>query len=219
MPDTTVRDPHTLVFDRRGDIWFTAQGANVIGPLSVATGEVRLVRASVPGARPYGIMMDAADRPWIVLFGTNRIATVDPATFTLREFEIPRPAARPRRIAITSDGAVWYGDYAAGMLGRFDPRTERFEEWPLPGGPRSRPYAMTQDDRDRIWVFETGVQPNTLVGFDTRARRFLRASAVPSGGGTVRHTFFDPAARVLWFGTDAGTIGRAVLPPGPPVVP
>jgi len=219
MPDSTVRDPHTLVFDRRGDIWFTAQGANVVGRLTVATGEVRLVRFGAPHARPYGIMMDPQDRPWIVLFGTNRLATVDPATFVLREFVIPRPEARPRRIAITSDGAIWYGDYAAGMLGRFDPRTERFEEWPLPGGPSSRPYAVMQDDRDRIWVFETGAQPNTLVGFDARARHFLPSASVPSGGGTVRHMVFDQGGRALWFGTDAGTIGRAVLPPGQPGVP
>lgn len=219
MPDTTVRDPHTLVLDRNGDIWFTAQGANVIGRLRVTTGEVRVVRTSVPRARPYGIMMDPQDRPWIVLFGTNRLATVDPGTFALREFVIPRPEARPRRIAITSDGAIWYGDYAAGMLGRFDPRTEQFEEWPLPGGARSRPYAIMQDDRDRVWVFETGAQPNTLVGFDARSRRFLPSSAVPSGGGTVRHMYFDARTHDLWFGTDAGTIGRAVLPPGQPVVP
>ncbi len=219
MPDTTVRDPHTLVFDRRGDIWFTAQGANVIGHLRVATGEVRLARVSVPRARPYGIMMDPQDRPWIVLFGTNRLATVDPASFAVREFAIPRAEARPRRIAITSDGAIWYGDYAGGMLGRFDPRTERFEEWPLPGGPGSRPYAVLQDDRDRVWVFETGAQPNALVGFDARTRRFLPGATVPSGAGTVRHMVFDPASHALWFGTDAGTIGRAVLPAGQPVVP
>ena len=27
MPDPAARDPHTLVFDSRGDIWFTLQGA------------------------------------------------------------------------------------------------------------------------------------------------------------------------------------------------
>ena len=52
-----------------------------------------------------------------------------------------------------------------------------------------------------------------LVGFDTRSRRFLESRAVPSGGGTVRHMFFDPRTQVIWFGSDAGTIGRANLPP------
>lgn len=213
MPDSSIRDPHTLVFDRQGNIWFSAQGANVIGHFNTTTGAVRFVRAERPRSRPYGIMMDRNDRPWIVLFGTNRIATVDPATFTLREYDLPRAEARPRRIALTSDGAVWYGDYAGGMLGRLDPATGRVEEWPLPGGARSRPYAIMQDDQDRIWVFETGVQPNQLVGFDARTRTFLPARPIPSGGGTIRHVFFDQGSRAIWFGADVGTIGRAPVPP------
>jgi virginiamycin B lyase len=213
MPDSTIRDPHTMVFDRRGDIWFSAQSGNVVGKLTVATGAVRLVRVPTPRARPYGIMMDQQDRPWIVLFGTNKIATVDPASFVLREYTLPRPETRPRRIAITSDGAIWYGDYAAGYLGRLDPRTEQVQEWPLPGGATSRPYAVMNDDQDRVWVVEVGAQPNMFVGFDTRTRQFLPSRPVPSGGGVVRHMMFDPTSHAIWFGSDNGTIGRATLPP------
>jgi virginiamycin B lyase len=211
MPDTTVRDPHTLVFDGNGDIWFTAQGGNAVGKLSVATGEVRLINVPTPRARPYGIVVDSRNRPWIVLFGTNKLATVDPATMRLTEHALPRAEARPRRLSITSDGAVWYGDYAGGMLGRFDPATGRVEEWPLPGGAGSRPYAMTVDDRDRIWIVETGAQPNRFVVFDARARRFVASGPVPSGGGTVRHMVYDTATRAVWFGTDVNTVGRAEL--------
>jgi virginiamycin B lyase len=35
---------------------------------------------------------------------------------------------------------------------------------------------------------------------------------IPSSGGSLRHMVFDPKTRSLWFGTDANTIGRAVLP-------
>lgn len=212
MPDAAVRDPHTLVWDNRGDIWFTAQGGNGVGKLTVSTGEVRVVRVPTPRARPYGIKVDRTGRPWLVLFGTNKLATVDPKTFALTEYALPRSEARPRRLEITSDGAIWYGDYAAGMLGRFDPRTQKVEEWPLPGGPTARPYATALDDRDRIWIVETGAQPNRVVGFDTKTRRFLPGADVPSGGGTVRHMEFDARTRLIWFGTDANTIGRVQLP-------
>lgn len=215
MSDSAVRDPHTLVWDARGDIWFTAQGGNGIGKLTVATGQVRVVPLPTPRARPYGIKVDRTGRPWIVLFGTNKLATVDPQTFALTEYPLPRAATRPRRLEITSDGAVWYCDYAGGMLGRFDPRTQKVEEWPLPGGPTSRPYATALDDRGRIWIVETGSQPNRLIGFDTHTRQFLPGADVPSGGGTVRHMVFDVRTRVIWFGTDANTIGRAQLPNPP----
>jgi virginiamycin B lyase len=98
------------------------------------------------------------------------------------------------------------------MLGRFDPSTKKVEEWPLPGGPGARPYAVTVDDQDRIWVVETGSQPNRFVGFDTRAYRFLPGANVPSGGGSIRHMVYDAHTRAIWFGSDANTIGRVQLP-------
>ena len=215
MPDAAARDPHTLVADGRGSIWFTVQGGNRVGRLDTRTGQVRLVAVPTPRARPYGIVVDKSGRPWFDLFGSNKIGTIDPKTMALREYPLPNERTRPRRIALTSDGAVWYVDYTRGMLGRLDPRTGRVREWANPGGAGSLPYAMTVDDRDRLWFVETGAQPNRLVGFDPRAERFVVGSPIESGGGTVRHMTFDPGTGTIWFGTDAGTIGRAVVSPKP----
>jgi virginiamycin B lyase len=212
MPNGVPRDPHTLVWDRRGDIWFTAQGGNAVGKLTVATGAVQVIALPTPNARPYGIVIDAQNQPWIVLFGTNKLATVDPATMQLREIELPRAAIRPRRLVVTSDGRVWYGDYATGMLGRYDPQTGKVDEWALPGGARSRPYAMAVDQADRVWLVESGLDPNRLVGFDTKTAQFFAQTDIPSGAGTVRHMVFHAASRAIWFGTDNNTIGRAIVP-------
>ncbi len=209
MPDSSARDPHTLVFDRSGDIWFTVQFGNFVGKLATATGKVTLVKAPTPGSRPYGIVIDKDNRPWFDLFGTNKIGTVDPQSMVLKEYPLPNPQSRPRRIALTSDGAVWYVDYSVGALGRLDPRTSTIKEWPSPSGKSSLPYAMTVDDRDRIWLVETGPKPNLLVGFDTKAERYLPGAPIPSGGGTVRHMVFDPKTGLIWFGSDANTIGKA----------
>jgi virginiamycin B lyase len=212
MPDPGARDPHTLVFDGRGGIWFTMQGGNRVGHLEMATREVRVIEVPTERARPYGIVVAPDGRPWFTEFGSHKLATVDPATMELEEFDLPRDAARPRRLAMTTDGAVWYVDYAGGMLGRLDPETRAVREWPLPGGAESRPYAMAVDDRDRLWMFETGGDPNRLVGFDPQTEEFVSVTAVPSGGGTVRHAMFHAPTRTLWFGTDANTVGRAELP-------
>ena len=211
MPDPTVRDPHTLIFDQKGDIWFTAQGGNAIGRLTVSTGKVELVKVPTPNARPYGIKMDSKNRPWVVLFGTNKLATIDPATMQLREITLPRAEIRPRRIEITSDDKIFYGDYATGFLGRYDPASGKVDEWPLPGGTNSRPYATALDDEGRVWVVETS-RPNRFVAFDTKTLKFSEPAEVPSGGGTVRHMYYDAPTKSIWFGTDANTIGQAVLP-------
>ncbi|MFQ5889163.1 MAG: lyase [Gemmatimonadota bacterium] len=212
MPDPAARDPHTLVFDAAGDIWFTVQGGNFVGKLEVATGKVRLVPMPTPRSRPYGIVVDATGRPWFTEFGTNKLGTVDPVTMEITEVELPRGESRPRRLALTSDGRVWYVDYAGGYLGRLDPVSGEIREWSAPGGAGAGPYGMTVDDRDRVWFVESGPRPNRLVGFDTRAREFFSVTEIPSGGGTVRQLYFHPPSRVIWFGTDANTIGRARLP-------
>lgn len=212
LPDEAAGDPHTLIWDGTGNIWFTVQHGNFIGYLDVTTGAVRLVQVQTPNARPYGIVVDGRDQPWVVLFGSNRLATVDPKSFALREIPLPRTDARPRRLGVTTDGSVWYGDYAGGVLGRYRPGDGQFKEWPLPGGPGSWPYAVAVDDRDRIWLAETGIKPNRLVEFDAASEKFLASLAVPSGGDVIRHMVFHGSTRALWFGTDSGTIGRAQVP-------
>jgi virginiamycin B lyase len=220
MPDERARDPHTLIADSQGDMWFTVQGGNFIGKFWKETGEVRLVegpategRGGRPGSsRPYGIVMDSRDRPWIALFNTNLIGTVDPETFELETFELPE-GARPRRIGLTSDDTVWYVDYARGFLGRLDPESREVREFPMPGGEGSRPYGMAVDGDDRIWFVETGPKPNRFVGFDPENEDFFSVSEVESGGGSIRHMYFHEPSNTIWFGADANTVGRAVLPP------
>ena len=218
MPDPRARDPHTLIFDSQGDIWFTVQQGNFIGKLWKETGEIRLVESMVveggrsSSSRPYGIVVDSQDRPWIALFNTNHIGTVDPQTFELKTYELPENAL-PRRIGITSDDILWYGDWTRGTLGRLDPETGEAKEFPLPSGERGRPYALAVDDSDRIWLVESGVQPNRFVGFDPMTERVFSVTEIESGGGTVRHMYFDVETNSIWFGADTNTIGVAKLPP------
>jgi virginiamycin B lyase len=210
MPDSAARDPHTLVFGPDGTLWFSVQQGNYVGRLDTATGQVRLAKSPTEGSRPYGIVVTPDGRPWFTEFGSNRIATIDPATMRIREYTLPAPRARARRIALTDDGMVWYVDYTRGYLGRLDPATGEVREWPAPSGQRSLPYGMVADDENRLWFVETGVQPNQLVSFDPRTERFTTVTPIAqSGGGTVRHMFYDAGAGNIWFGTDANTIARA----------
>ena len=212
MPDRAARDPHTLVFDADQEhIWFTVQGGNFVGRLRIADRHVDLIPVPTDGARPYGIRVAANGAPWIVLLGTNKIATVDPASLALTEFEIPADGARPRRMEISTDGRIWYADYRRGYLGRYDPADGTFAEYALPSGDGSRPYGTAIDDRDRVWVVETGVSPNLMVGFDTRTEQVFSITPIPSGGGTVRHMDYHAGSRTVWFGADTSTIGRALV--------
>jgi virginiamycin B lyase len=209
MPKPDARDPHTLVFDQRGDIWFTVQQSNYVGRLKPASGKVDVIPVPTSNALPYGIEVDSKGRPWFNEFGSDKIAMIDPATLKITEHSLPNDRSRGRRIAITSDDRIWYVDYTRGYLGRLDPGTRQFKEWSLPGGSSALPYAMGRDNRDRIWLVETGSQPNRLVGFDPKTEKFFGITPIPSGGGTVRHMMYDKRSGQFWFGTDNNTIGRA----------
>ncbi len=215
IPDSTVRDPHTMVFDADGNIWFTAQQSNAVGHLDVNTGKFRIIRPPLSDGKkstnPYGIVLDSKGHPWFNLFNTNTIGTIDPATFQLTTYTLADERTRDRRIGITSDDMVWYVDYTRGYLGRLNPKTKKVDEWLLPGGKNSMPYGMTVDDRDRIWVAETGTQPNRLVGFDPKSATFFSNTEIPGELNTVRHMIFDKKSKLLWYGSDAGRIGQAAV--------
>lgn len=221
MPDERARDPHTLLFGEGDDLWFTVQQGNFVGHFDKRSGAVRLMEAPTaegrggqPGSsRPYGIKLDSQGSPWIVLFNTNKVATVDRDAMALRTFDLPDPTTRPRRLEIDSNDDVWYVDYANGRLGRLDTETGEVKEWDSPGGADSRPYGMAIDADDRVWFVETGHQPNTFVGFDPATEEFFSVTEVGSGAGAIRHMYYDRDHNVVWFGTDANTIGRATLPP------
>lgn len=212
MPDPDARDPHTLVFDdAEENIWFTVQGGNMMGRLNIPTREVDLIPSPSARSRPYGIKIAPDGSVWVDLFGTNKLGHINPETLELTEIELPRADARPRRLEITSDGRIWYGDYAAGRLGVYDPADGSFEEWMMPQGEGARPYGMASDDRDRIWIVATGVQPNIFMGFDPGTEAFFAATPIPSGGGTVRHMHYHEPSGTVWFGTDTNYIGRAIV--------
>jgi virginiamycin B lyase len=212
VPDDRIRDPHTMDFDSDGRIWFTAQGGGHLGRFDPRTEEFEIIELSEGGQRPYGLVVDGDDRPWFVMMGAAKLGTVDPVTLEVREIDLPREDIRSRRLGLTSDGRVWYADWAAGHIGAYDPRTDEIREWAVPGIAGERAYALNTDTQDRVWFVETGETPNRLIGFDPATEEFFAQVAIPSGAGTVRHMNLNRETGELWFGTDLGTVGRAVLP-------
>jgi virginiamycin B lyase len=212
-PDPAARDPHTLVFDGKGNIWFTVQGGNFIGKLNMSSRKVDLIRSKTERARPYGIKVGADGSVWAALFGTSKLARVNPETLEITEVDLPRAEARPRRLEAGADGRIWYADYAKDYLGVYDPDAKAFKEWRLPSGEGARPYGTAMDSSGRIWIVETGPQPNRFVGFNPETEDFFSITPIDSGGGTVRHMHYHEPSGTVWFGTDANTIGRAVVEP------
>jgi virginiamycin B lyase len=194
--DPEARDPHTPLFDQKGTLWFTVQGANMVGKLNPVTGEAKTETVQTPKSNPYGMVITTKGVPYFVEFGANKIASIDPDTMAIHEYLLPNEKARPRRVAIAADDVLYYGDYGRGYLGRFDTKTGKMtNEWPSPGGPQSRPYAITIVD-GIVWYCETGVKPNTLVRFDPTTEKF-QSWIIPAGGGVVRNMMHFPDGKLV----------------------
>ena len=202
-----AKDPHTMVFDGKGHIWFTSQGSNRVGRLNMATEKVDLVTPFDTPSNPYGIVIDSKGTIWVALLRVGMVAKIDPQTMAVTRFKEGADTSRSRRLDVLADGTIWFGDEARGMLGRINPATGEVKEWPVPGGPDASPYALTKDDQDRIWFSETG-KSKRLVGFDPKTEKFFANIEV---SGTIRHMRFDHKTRSMWFGTDANNVGRIAL--------
>ena len=214
MPHEAAKDPHTLVFDEgEKNIWFTLQQSNMIGRLNIASQNVDLIKVETARARPYGIKMAPDGSVWVVLFGTNKLAHIDPESLGYEEIDLPRSGARPRRLELLDDGQVWYVDYAEGILGVYNPGTRKFREWSMPQGEHALPYGMASDESGHLWIAVSGVQPNIFMGFDPATESFFAETEIPSGAGTIRHMHYHQSTGTVWFGTDANTIGRAIVEP------
>jgi len=211
MPEREARDPEVLVADGEGRLWFTMPRGNFVGRLATATNAVDLVELPERRLEPQGIAIDSRGVPWIAAAGDNRLIRVDPRALTVTLIELPEGKARPRGIGVTSDGRVWWGDYERGALGVFDPADGAFAEWPMPAGEDSRPDGLAIDRHDRVWIAETGVEPNRLVGFDPATGRFFSETEIPSGGDGVPSLHYYEDAGEVWFATGTHYIGRAVV--------
>src|SRR5437870_215920 len=185
MPDPQAKDPHTLIFDKSGILWFTVQQANRIGRLDPKTGDIKLMTPPTPKSRPYGMAIDSTGKVFIVLFGTNKVASIDDS-MKVTEWTLPNAGARPRRLAIDSNDIIWYSDYARGYLGRLDPKTGDVKEWKSPAGEKSEPYGIVWT-KGALWYNESGAKPNTIVRFDPKTEKF-QSWVIPGGGHIVRNT-------------------------------
>ena len=211
MPDRKAKGLRSLTFDQNGNIWFTSEDGNFVGRLRTSTGEIDLIPIPTKDSRPFGITINSIQEPWVAASGRNALIHIDPFTMTITEIETPNEGSRPRRLVTTSDDRVWYADYELGLLGRYEPQSGEFREWPMPGGAESRPFGMAVDRDDRIWIVETGLIPNRLIGFDAGTETFLTETDIPSGAGSVSHLHYSENSGETWFATATNYIGRAKI--------
>ena len=158
---------NTLVFDKRGIVWYTGQNG-VHGRVDPATGKVD-AWASPKGRGPYGITLTPAGEIWYASLAGDHIARVDTASGEPTVIEPPRKGVGPRRIWSDSKGMLWVSFWHGGGIGRYDPATKIWTTYPMPES-KSGTYSVYVDDKDRVWA--TDWLANAIQRFDPVTETF-----------------------------------------------
>jgi virginiamycin B lyase len=158
---------NTLVFDKRGIVWYTGQNG-VHGRVDPKTGKVD-AWASPKGRGPYGITVTPTGDIWYASLAGDHIARVDLATGEATVVEPPRKGVGPRRIWSDSKGMLWVSFWNSGGVGRYDPAAKIWTVYPMPQS-KSGTYSVYVDDKDQVWA--TDWAANAIQRFDPKTERY-----------------------------------------------
>jgi virginiamycin B lyase len=182
--------PHGLVVDEQGIVWYTGHGNDTIGRLDPATGKVSSY--AVPGGgRPHTVVLDPRGALWFTLQGGHRIGRLDRASGEIRTWQT---SGGPYGIAIDRTGFVWFCRLSGDMLGRLDPATGQIDD--LPTGDGSAPRRMAVGPDGMLWV--TAYGDGRLLKVDPEARRVVKAYPMPAGANGGPYAVTVDAAGRVW---------------------
>jgi virginiamycin B lyase len=158
---------NTLVFDKRGIVWFTGQ-SGVYGRVDPKTGKVE-AWASPKGRGPYGITTSPSGDIWYASLAGDHIAKVDTTTGAVTVVEPPKPGVGPRRVWSDSKGVLWVSFWSGGGIGRYDPAAKSWKTYLMPQS-KSGTYSVYVDDKDRVWA--TDWMANAIQRFDPKTETY-----------------------------------------------
>jgi len=208
LPRQTI-EPHDVIVDPDGMVWFSNFGEQFFGRLDTRTGQVK--EYPVPLMRPgfpTGMLDLETDQEgdfWLSLMYQNGIAKFDKKTETFKIWQLPpeftnietqQSMVGPQHWGV--DGKVWLND-AGGATGvyRLDMATGKFERWEpykdLPG-PHSV-YGLYADSKNNLFYLDFGGENIGRIDAKTGV---LRLIPTPTPRSRPRRGRMDGQDR-LWF--------------------
>jgi virginiamycin B lyase len=167
LPRPTI-EPHDVVRDRDGNIWYTDFGELFIGKFDPKT--LKLTEYPTkdfkPGA-PEGNLSLAFDKDGKLWFDTmyqGVLGTIDPATGAIKYYTLP-PQWNDVRVQLNFvglrhdvDGKVWTKNVGTQDIYRLDLKTGQWERFhptsELPPGRRYSIYQVISDAENNLWMAE-----------------------------------------------------------------
>jgi streptogramin lyase len=169
LPRPDITEPHDVLVDKEGTVWYSDFGDLFIGELNPKTGKVteHALPANKPGA-PVGSLdleQDANGNLWVAMMYQAAIAKLDKKTGEVTTYPLPAEFDNARvQIGMLDprnshvDGKVWFSEGGTRTFYRLDPVTAKFEHIePFKAIPRGTPhgaYGIASDAQNNLWFID-----------------------------------------------------------------
>ena len=206
LPQRT-RQPHDVIVDSAGIVWYAAFGEQILGKLDPKTGKITEYPVPLlkPGA-PTGILgmrFDEDENPWLAMQFQGGIAKFDKKTEKFQTWSLP-PELNGDHVQINEvsperqrvDGKVWLQDAGTYTLLRLDVPSGKFEVFEPYKIPRPNVYDVIPDSRNNGYFLPLGSEEIGRIDAKTGAITMYKT---PTPGSGPRRGMMDGQER-LWFG-------------------
>lgn len=135
-----TRQPHDVIVDSEGLVWYASFGEQILGKMDPKTGKV--TEYAIPALKPeapkgmLGMRFDRDENPWLGMQFQGGIARFDRKTETFRTWSLP-PALNGPHVQVNQvspershlDGKVWLQDAGTYTILRLDVASGTFERF------------------------------------------------------------------------------------------
>jgi virginiamycin B lyase len=203
-------EPHDVIVDRDGIVWFSEFDTQALGRFDPKTGQVK--EFPIPVTRPgfpegsLDLEFDEEQNLWLSMMHQTGLAKFDRLAQKFEMIKVPvdrlndetqQGHAAPQHWEV--DGKVWMQDAGLRGIHRVDLRTGRwetfepFKTYPFPNKPAL--YGIYADRQNNLWMMEFGVEHIGRIDAKTGEIKFWRT---PTRHSNPRRGRFDEEGH-LWF--------------------
>ncbi len=206
LPQAT-RQPHDVIVDSQGLVWYASFGEQILGRMDARTGKVTEYQIPLlkPDA-PTGILamrFDRDENPWLAMQFQGGIARFDRKTEKFRTWSLP-PEFNGPHVQVNQvspersyvDGKVWLQDAGTYTVLRLDIATGKFEQFSPYKIPRPNLYDVIPDSQNNGYFLTMGAEEVGRIDARTGAMEIFKTPTRNSG---PRRGMMDNQDR-LWFG-------------------
>jgi virginiamycin B lyase len=209
MPSRLI-EPHDVVLDHEGNVWYSDFGQMFIGEMNPKTGQV--TQYPIPVVKPgyslgtLDLEIDKDDNPWVGVMYQSAIAKLDRKTGKFEMWSTPKEwdsdAGQLGHLAVQgtpADDKVWIKNSAGGHIYRLDLASSKFEDLGSPQDPRTGKrigtYGIHADAENNLYLLDFSA--GNIVRIDAKTKEptvFL----TPTPNSHPRRGRVDDRGR-LWF--------------------